>query len=117
MPRNVDCTVTIDISRYSGDMRQEWESFREHDVVFLVAIQAPQPDAVAMLQEYDSRQRANSRGKNHKGKQNKATSDAEQSEEEEFFDFARVFGVKYVRGGELFELRDEANHVLNDPSR
>jgi hypothetical protein len=36
---------------------------------------------------------------------------------EEVFDFARTFGVKYVRGGELFELRDEANVVLNDPTR
>ena len=102
VPRSVDCTVTVDLARFSGDMRQEWEGFREHDVVFLVSIQQPSPDAAALLAEYDARQRT-SRGK--------------KSAEEEFFDFAGVFGVRHVRGGELFELRDEANVVLNDPSR
>jgi hypothetical protein len=43
--------------------------------------------------------------------------EANVEDEEEVFDFARTFGVKYVRGGELFELRDEANVVLNDPTR
>ncbi len=26
-------------------------------------------------------------------------------------------GVKFVRGGEVFEVRDEENVILNDPSR
>jgi hypothetical protein len=53
LPRKVDCTVTVDISRFSGDMRAEWEGFREHDVVFLVCIENPMPDAVARLIEFD----------------------------------------------------------------
>ena len=28
-----------------------------------------------------------------------------------------LIGVKYVRGGEIFEVRDEHNVVLNDPTR
>jgi hypothetical protein len=103
----VDCTVTVDISRFSGDMRAEWEGFREHDVVFLVCIENPLPDALAKLVEYENKQKASF-------KQRSASPD---TEEEEFFDFARTFGIKYVRGGELFELRDEANVVLNDPTR
>lgn len=104
VPRNVDCTVTVDISRFSGDMRAEWEGFREHDVVFLVGIQSPAADAVAQLAEFES-SRQRRRG------------DRSSTDEEEWFDFARIFGVKHVRGGELFELRDEANVVLNDPTR
>jgi intron-binding protein aquarius len=31
IPRNVDCSITIDLSRFSGEIRQEWEDLREHD--------------------------------------------------------------------------------------
>lgn len=48
----VPCTQ-IDISRFTGDMRAEWEGFREHDVVFLVCIENPLPDAVARLVEFE----------------------------------------------------------------
>ena len=34
-------------------MRAEWQGFREHDVVFLVCIEAPLPDAVAKLVEFE----------------------------------------------------------------
>lgn len=31
VPRSVTCSVTIDLARFTGDMRQEWEGLREHD--------------------------------------------------------------------------------------
>lgn len=36
---------------------------------------------------------------------------------EESLDFPQRYGVKYVRGGEIFEVRDEDDVVLNDPTR
>ncbi len=39
------------------------------------------------------------------------------AEEEEDLSFMTLFGVKYVRGGAVFEVRDEADVVLNDPTR
>ena len=133
----------IDVSRFSGEMRGEWEGFREHDVVFLVCIERPQPDAVARLVEYE-REHKNSSSFSSAGKANRNNGGGGTEEDEEMLDFAKLFGtfcfaifllltifisdqfsnshcnlsgVKYVRGGELFELRDEANVVLNDPSR
>jgi hypothetical protein len=101
IPRSVDCTVTVDLSRFSGDMRSEWEGFREHDVVFLLCIDHPQADAAAQLAEFEKSRRD-------------STAPLSQGEE---LNFAKLFGIRHVRGGELFELRDEANVVLNDPSR
>lgn len=31
IPRTVDCTVTVDLARFTGEIRQEWEDLREHD--------------------------------------------------------------------------------------
>lgn len=31
VPRTVDCSVVIDLNRFSGDIRREWEDLREHD--------------------------------------------------------------------------------------
>ncbi len=36
---------------------------------------------------------------------------------EENLDFPVRYGVKYVRGGEIFEVRDEDNVILNDPTK
>lgn len=112
----MDCTVTIDVARFNGDMRSEWEGFREHDVVFLVCIENPLPDALARLSEYESKQRSRFASRPKAGSV-LGEDEANTEDEEELFDFARTFGVKCVRGGELFEFRDEANVVLNDPTR
>lgn len=36
---------------------------------------------------------------------------------EEELDFPQRFGVRCVRGGEVFEVRDEDDVPLNDPTR
>lgn len=84
-------------------MRAEWENFREHDVVFMVCIENPKADAQSILANYEKQQR-NARTSNSRPK-----SDS--------INFADLFGIKYVRGGTIFEFRDEANVVLNDPTR
>lgn len=35
-------TSQVDISRFTGEIRGEWEALREHDVIFLVCIDKPQ---------------------------------------------------------------------------
>jgi hypothetical protein len=53
IPAFVHCTVEVDLSRFSGEVRQEWEALREHDVVFMVAVEDPQPDAAAELNQFE----------------------------------------------------------------
>ena len=36
---------------------------------------------------------------------------------EEEMDFPQRFGVRFVRGGEVFEVRDEDDVPLNDPTK
>ena len=93
VPAQVKGSVEVDLSRFTGDIRQEWEALREHDVVFLVCIDQPSAEAA------------------------RGSEDAKTKEEENMAEFARRYGVKYVRGGEIFEVRDEEDVVLNDPSR
>lgn len=42
IPSRVVCSVTVDLSRFNGDMRQEWEDIKQHDVLFLVVIEKPE---------------------------------------------------------------------------
>lgn len=42
IPSKVTCSVTVDLSRFNGDIRQEWENIKEHDVLFLVAVDKPE---------------------------------------------------------------------------
>jgi intron-binding protein aquarius len=101
--------VTLDLSRFTttkdSRMRDEWEAFREHDVVFLLCIDKPDAEAQNRLREYESARVSGGARKNSRDSQ------------AEMLDFASMFGVRYVRGGEVFEYRDEADVVLNDPSR
>jgi len=112
IPRSVDCTVTIDISRCTGETKNEWEALRERDVVFLVCIQNPQANAVQQVLEaekiYSSTRATGGRGDDH--------GDGDDSGIHSI-DYVSLLGIKYVRGGELFEMQDEAHVVLNDPSK
>jgi hypothetical protein len=37
--------------------------------------------------------------------------------QEETLDFPARYGVRHVRGAEVFEVRDESDVILNDPTR
>eukprot|EP01038_Epipyxis_sp_PR26KG_P005853 gene5853-8076_t len=107
IPKHVDSTVTIDLSRFSGIIRQEWEDLREHDVIFLVCIERPHPDAASQLAAFEKERKVLAQGERPRVNKDFDTT-------EESFDFPSLFGIKYVRGGEVFELRDEENVILND---
>ncbi|EHL03551.1 putative Intron-binding protein aquarius [Glarea lozoyensis 74030] len=47
-PSAVRAEITLDVSRLADNVRAEWESFRQDDVIFLLAVQAPDdPKALA----------------------------------------------------------------------
>ena len=52
IPGHVHCTIEVDISRFSGVIREEWEALRGNDIIFLVGIEDPQPDAAADLDDF-----------------------------------------------------------------
>ena len=104
----MSCTVTIDISRCSGEIKSEWEALRDRDVVFLVSIQAPQVNAVLQILEAEKKKSTGSSG---------GGDDSIDDQSSSSIDYVSLLGIKYVRGGEVFEMQDEANVVLNDPSK
>ncbi|KAF5195306.1 Rna helicase aquarius [Thalictrum thalictroides] len=81
-PSSVTAQVTFSISSYKGQMRSEWNSLKEHDVLFLLAI-------------YPSFEPL-------------STEEAAKSSVPE------KLGLKYVRGCEVIELRDEEGTLMND---
>jgi intron-binding protein aquarius len=99
--------VEVDISRFQGAIREEWESLRDHDVVFLICIKNPKMEAGKTANEFEKERTSIARGQKPK-----QTRDFNWVEED--FDFPETFGVQYVRGGEIFEVRDEDDVVLND---
>ena len=107
----MSCTVTIDISRCSGEIKSEWEALRDRDVVFLVSIQAPQVNAVLQILEAEKKK---STGSGYGGD---GVDDSIDDQSSSNIDYVSLLGIKYVRGGEVFEMQDEANVVLNDPSK
>lgn len=108
----MSCTVTIDISRCSGEIKSEWEALRDRDVVFLVSIQAPQVNAVLQILEAEKKKSTGDGGDGGGG-----VDDSIDDQSSNSIDYVSLLGIKYVRGGEVFEMQDEANVVLNDPSK
>lgn len=103
IPARVTATLEVDLSKCNADMRAEWEGIREHDVLFLQCINNP------MAPSTDS----GAGGAGGAGAQNQRRRGQEETERETR-EFRRTYGVRHVRGGEVFEVRDEANVVLND---
>jgi hypothetical protein len=62
VPRSVRCNITVDLSAFTGKVRDEWEAIREHDVLFLVCIENPSPDAAKDMAEFEGERQAWSRG-------------------------------------------------------
>ena len=103
VPRRVSATVNVDLAKFSGDIREEWESLKEHDVVFLIGIENPKPEASAALSIYEQEKKS--------GK--KRVIDKERLSEE-MRNFTETYGIKYIRGGEIYELRDEDGNIISD---
>lgn len=43
VPAKVSAEITIDVAKYAGYIRAEWDALREHDVVFLITVRSRVP--------------------------------------------------------------------------
>ena len=119
VPGHVHATVTVDLAHFASnsEVRAEWESLREHDVVFLVCCENPSPEAAAAAQELQQQQGGQGSGKKTSsrkgGKGSSSGSGGGGSSEEDLRAFVDRYGVRCVRGCEIFEVRDEDNNLLH----
>jgi hypothetical protein len=75
-----------------------------------VSIQAPQVNAVLQILEAEKKKSTGGGG-------GIGVDDSSDDQSSSSIDYVSLLGIKYVRGGEVFEMQDEANVVLNDPSK
>lgn len=100
VPSSVIGELTIDLKALGDKIRREWDELREHDVLFMVAINASRMSgAPAPFMEGLT----------------DTTGAPKQLPDEEDITFPQRFGVQFVRGCEVLEVRDEGGNLLNDP--
>ena len=52
-PSHVHCAVEIDLSKFTGSVRAEWDTLKDHDVLFLVCIEKPTAAATSSLDQFE----------------------------------------------------------------
>lgn len=95
MPAGVKAEIVVDLAQLPQHLRAEWDGLREHDVLFLLRLEGPEGGGAV-------------EGRGRRGQR--------QGEEEEVAGFCARYGVRAVRGCEVFEVRDQGGNVLNDPA-
>ena len=96
-PAGVTCEVKIDLSNLRGPVREEWDELKQHDVLFLLAAEGPSDDS------WRQHGGGSAGGGNRKrGEQQQQQNPAER------------YGLKYVRGAEVIEVRDGDGKLFND---
>merc|ERR1712100_147401 len=87
IPSSVECEIEFNLSEVKGpNIRHEWNTLKEHDVMFLIAISPPEE----MFRENPLELSA--------------------------IEFMQKYGIRQIRGVEITELLDEENNVISDPS-
>ena len=100
-PSAVTAEVTIELSRCSSHARSEWEGIAQHDSIFLLRVDPPDQAPKSLQQDESDRTSPSSVTSRHHG-----------------VDASKIcFGLEYVRGGEVLEIRDERGHTVRDPSQ
>lgn len=84
-PAAVTADIVINTAGLRGDVRSEWDEVKQHDVLFLMTMDPPEPSDIARLSEAGA-----------------TPSPAER------------FGLTCVRGCEVLEVKDEAGSLMND---
>jgi intron-binding protein aquarius len=101
VPAGVKAEIVVDLAPFPSHLRAEWDALREHDVLFLLTLQGPDPSLAPLAMR-------GGKGKGGKGGKR-------EGEEEEVKKFCARYGVRVVRGCEVYEVRDQGGNVLNDP--
>lgn len=86
VPSEVRAEIKICLTGVQQHIRNEWDQLREHDVIFLICIEAPDVPYEGKLQNLS------------------------------VSEFPGAFGVKALRGAEITELLDEEGNVINEPN-
>src|SRR5690606_25525713 len=106
-PEKVTAEITVDLSPFSGGVRNEWEEIKIHDVLFLLTVQAPKTafsEAPAAA--------VNSQAPHHRQQQ------GDQKKSADLFALARQgaswqqlnqdhLGITFIRGAEVTAVLDE----------
>jgi intron-binding protein aquarius len=99
-PAGVTARFEIELAPFAQHVREGWDELREGDAVFLLAIAAPSEQELALIDEEEKRFEA-MYGLNRS--------------KEETPTFPKRFGVRFVRGAEILQIRDENGVNLSDP--
>jgi intron-binding protein aquarius len=100
-PAAVTCEVKIDLNNLRGPVRAEWDQIKQHDVLFLLAAEGPSHAGGQSGGDAGQQQHLAGGGHQQRGgvpEQNPA----------------ERYGLKYVRGAEVIEVRDGNNKLFND---
>jgi hypothetical protein len=81
--------------------------------VFLVCIDKPKIDSIIA----NNNNINSNNDSNDSSNTNNNTNRSIESFHDEILNFPEKYGVKYVRGGEIFEMRDEDGVILNDHTK
>uniref|UniRef100_A0A7S3R311 Intron-binding protein aquarius n=1 Tax=Dunaliella tertiolecta TaxID=3047 RepID=A0A7S3R311_DUNTE len=84
-PAAVTADIVIDTRNLRGNIRAEWDELKLHDVLFLLTIRPPSGAEVAEMFEGGRKPNA-----------------------------AEKYGLVYVRGCEIIEVKDEGGRLMND---
>ncbi|KAL3158109.1 hypothetical protein ABBQ32_011710 [Trebouxia sp. C0010 RCD-2024] len=84
-PADVTADIVIDTTNMRGDIRSEWDETKQHDVLFLLTIRPPDQAELAVLQQGGAELHP-----------------------------AEKFGLAYVRGCEVLDIKDEEGGLMND---
>ena len=105
VPASVKGQVRYDLRRFNSAIRQEWDSLREHDVVFLITVKFPRKPEPAVDADGDVSTDVLAGG----------AGDAPAKTSSDDANFAEQNGIVTVRGGEVYAITDSEGNLLNDP--
>jgi intron-binding protein aquarius len=107
-PALVRGEITVDLSPFSGHVRDEWEQLRDHDVLFLITVRATKPLSSAAASA--------ARGSGHGGHGHDDNDElvANSDDSEAALHLRHSLGIKYVRGCELKHVVDERKNIIGE---
>lgn len=103
-PSRVTGELKLDYSTLGGTIKEEWESIKEHEILFLITIKSPYKLVTYIEKEMNK----SSKDNNNNNEPNRNLWNIESSE------FLKKEGIICVRGCEVSEMLDESNKVINE---
>ncbi|GKZ01504.1 hypothetical protein MPSEU_001101000 [Mayamaea pseudoterrestris] len=107
-PEKVIAEIAIDLKPCSDYLRAEWDALGEHDVIFLLSVDASRMSGMGapLLSEYHLQHGSHHRWENDKDRR---------VPDEDDSTFPNRFGVTLVRGCMILQVKDENGNVLSEP--